>query len=148
MVTVLSTGVVDEGPLLAMARQGDHNAFNNLTEPYRRELLVYGYRLLGSFPDAEDLIQETFLRAWTRLTLFAGRSSYRAWLYKIATSTGLNMLAYTSRRTLPEITSLPARAHSSATPAGAEPDWLEPLPDTYISDVTATPDALYSLRES
>src|SRR5262249_4233646 len=68
--------------------------------------------------------------------------------YKIATSTGLNMLAYTSRRTLPEITSLPARAHSSATPAGAEPNWLEPLPDTYISDVTATPDALYSLRES
>src|SRR5689334_9301810 len=101
MVRVVGTQMADEGPLLAMARQGDEDAFQSLTEPYRRELLAYGYRLLGSFQDAEDLIQETLLRAWTRLASFAGRSSFRAWLYKIATNTGINMLAYTSRRPLP-----------------------------------------------
>jgi RNA polymerase sigma-70 factor, ECF subfamily len=74
----VSSREVDEACLLATARQGDPDAFTHLTEPYRRELVVYGYRLLGSFQDAEDLIQETLLRAWTRLASFAGRSSFRA----------------------------------------------------------------------
>lgn len=140
--------MVDEGPLLAMARQGDPDAFQNLTEPYRHELLVYGYRLLGSFQDAEDLIQETLLRAWTRLASFAGRSSFRAWLYKIATNTGLNMLAYTSRRSLPIDTPSPAYVNPLSLPPISEPAWLEPILDTAITDLTATPDAIYSLRES
>lgn len=134
--------MADEGPLLAMARQGDEDAFQSLTEPYRRELLAYGYRLLGSFQDAEDLIQETLLRAWTRLASFAGRSSFRAWLYKIATNTGLNMLAYTSRRPLP------AASTPAAPPTTTESVWLEPILDASITELTATPDAIYSLRES
>src|SRR6266849_1031797 len=96
MVAGLSTHEVDEALLLATARQGDQDAFKHLTEPYRRELLVYGYRLLGSLQDAEDLTQETLVRAWTRLASFAGRSSFRAWLYTIATNAGLNMLAHAS----------------------------------------------------
>lgn len=148
MVTALSTREVDEALLLATARQGDHDAFKNLTERYRRELLVYGYRLLGSFQDAEDLTQETLLRAWTKLASFAGRSSFRAWLYKIATNTGLNMLAHASRRSLPMNTSSPARADAPPLPAIAEPIWLEPLLDSYIADLSPTPDAMYSLRES
>jgi RNA polymerase sigma-70 factor (ECF subfamily) len=129
--------LVDEEALLALARQGNHDAFQNLTEPYRHELLVYGYRLLGSLQDAEDLIQETLLRAWTRLTSFAGRSSFRAWLYKIATNTGLNMLAYAPRRALP-----------TGAATTADQRWLEPLLDINIADVSSAPDAVYSLYES
>jgi len=110
--------------------------------------LVYGYRLLGSFQDAEDLIQETLFRAWTRLASFAGRSSFRAWLYKIATNTGLNMLAYTSRRMLHTNMVSPVHVDASSALARSDPGWLEPLPDSYISDLTATPEALYGLRES
>jgi len=148
MVAGLSTREVDEALLLATARQGDHDAFKHLTEPYRRELLVYGYRLLGSLQDAEDLTQETLVRAWTRLASFAGRSSFRAWLYKIATNAGLNMLAHASRRSLPLHTSSPARATTPSHPLITEPIWFEPLLDAQIADVSATPEALYSLRES
>ncbi len=117
-------------------------------EPYRRELLVYGYRLLGSIQDAEDLIQETLLRAWTNLATFAGRSSFRAWLYKIATNAGLNMLANASRRSVPVHMPSASSADSSSLPQSADLSWLEPLPDACIIDMSPTPDAVYSLRES
>jgi RNA polymerase sigma-70 factor (ECF subfamily) len=113
------------------------NRFKNLTEPYRHELLVFSYRLLGSLQDAEDLTQETLVRAWTKLASFAGRSSFRAWLYKIATNTGLNMLAHASRRAPP-----------IQAGASGEPVWFEPLLDSQIADLSTTPDAVYSLRES
>ncbi len=148
MVRALGTREVAEALLLATARRGDHDAFKHLTEPYRRELLVFGYRLLGSFQDAEDLTQETLLRAWTRLASFAGRSSFRAWLYKVATNTGLNMLAHASRRSLPAQMSAPSGGDAPPVPSISEPIWLEPLLDSYVADVSAAPDALYSLRES
>jgi RNA polymerase sigma-70 factor, ECF subfamily len=151
MAKALGTREVNEALLLAAARQGDHEAFTSLTEPYRPELLVYGYRLLGSFQDAEDLIQETLLRAWTRLASFAGRSTFRAWLYKIATNTGLNVLAHASRRSLPMQASSPpdpADAPSYEAP-DAEPLWLEPILESYVdAGVTSSPEAVYSLRES
>jgi RNA polymerase sigma-70 factor (ECF subfamily) len=147
-VAAVSTGEADEALLLATARQGDNDAFNHLTEPYRRELLVYGYRLLGSLQDAEDLTQETLLRAWTRLASFAGRSSFRAWLYKIATNTGLNMLAHASRRSASMNGSSSARANTLPSPLATEPIWFEPLLDAHIADLSTTPEALYSLRES
>src|SRR5215467_4942638 len=148
MVRGLNTRATDEGPLLAMARQGDHDAFDHLTEPYRRELLVYGYRLLGSFQDAEDLIQETLLRAWTRLASFAGRSTFRAWLYKIASNTGLNMLAHTSRRSLPMNSASSVSASSGRGRPSADASWLEPILDTDLIDMNSSPEAAYSMRES
>ena len=86
---------------LQAARSGDQQQFSELVEPYRRELRVYCYRLLGSLQDAEDVVQETMLRAWRRLDTFEGRASLRAWLYKIATNASLDALDHKARRALP-----------------------------------------------
>src|SRR3954453_3884503 len=89
---------------LAAARAGDQEAFRHLTDPYRRELLVHCYRILGSVEDAEDMLQEALLRAWRRLESFEGRTSLRRWLYKIATNVSLDALDRRHRRTLPTAT--------------------------------------------
>src|SRR4029453_13601598 len=81
-----------EGTLLAAARGGDERAFARLTSPYRRELQVHCYRMLGSVDDAEDVVQETMLRAWRRLATFGGRTSLPPWLYTIATTARLTLL--------------------------------------------------------
>jgi len=83
---------------LARARAGDEDAFRELTDPYRRELQVHCYRILGSVQDAEDLVQETRLAAWRGLDAFEGRSSIRAWLYRIATNRCLNALRDRARQ--------------------------------------------------
>jgi RNA polymerase sigma factor (sigma-70 family) len=83
---------------LARARAGDEEAFRELTESHRRELQLHCYRILGSIQDAEDLVQETLLAAWRDLERFEGRSSLRAWLYRIATNLCLNALRARSRR--------------------------------------------------
>ena len=110
--------------VLARAQAGESDAFAQLTDPYRRELHVHCYRILGSFQDAEDLLQETPLSAWQALDRFDGRS-LRAWLYRIATNRCLNYLRDSSRR--PQIT---AAADSGSLFAGAapsdEPWWIEP----------------------
>ena len=78
---------LDETANFNAARAGDQKAFERLVDPYRRQLLVHCYRILGSFEDAEDMLQETLVRVWKKLNSFEGRSSLRAWLYKIATNT-------------------------------------------------------------
>src|SRR5450432_2309598 len=83
---------------LARAQRGDEDAFAQLTDPYRRELQLHCYRILGSLQDAEDLLQETLLAAWRGLEQFEGRSSLRAWLYTIATNRCLNALRERDRR--------------------------------------------------
>jgi len=83
---------------LPRARAGDELAFRELTDPYRRELQVHCYRILGSVQDAEDMLQETLLAAWRGLGEFQERSSLRAWLYRIATNRCLNALRDTGRR--------------------------------------------------
>jgi len=90
--------------LLDHAKRGDRDAFHHLVEPYRRELQLHCYRMLGSLHDAEDLVQETFLRTWRELDSFEGRASVRSWLYRIATNACLNALASraSARRVLPE----------------------------------------------
>src|SRR5262249_37930885 len=88
--------------LIAKARAGDGEAFRELTEPYLRELQVHCYRMLGSFQDAEDALQNTLLTAWQSLAGFEGRASIRTWLYKIATNRCLDALRAASRRAAKE----------------------------------------------
>jgi len=132
---------------LERARSGDDQAFRELTEPHRRELQLHCYRILGSIQDAEDLVQETLLAAWRSLEAFEGRSSVRAWLYRIATNRCLNALRARSRR--------PREPRSvDETPAPTrrtEPIWLEPYPDVLLDEIpdrSPGPAARYEARES
>jgi RNA polymerase sigma-70 factor (ECF subfamily) len=135
---------------LARARAGDGQAFRELTEPYRRELQVHCYRILGSTADAEDVLQETLLAAWRGLGGFEGRSSLRSWLYRIATNRCLNALRDSGRR--PRAT--PANPSEVPLPEPTrrgDPSWLEPYPDILLDDlpdVSPGPEARYETRES
>ena len=130
------------------ARAGDEQAFAQLTEPYRRELQVHCYRLSGSLTDAEDLVQETLLAAWRGLSGFEGRSSVRAWLYRIATNRCLNAMRAANRRVPTEPTPPFAPPEPSRR---SEITWLQPCPDTLLdglADTAAGPEARYQVTES
>jgi RNA polymerase sigma-70 factor, ECF subfamily len=104
--------------------------FARLTDPHRRELLVHCYRMLGSFHDAEDVVQETYLRAWRGFPQFEGCASVRTWLYRIATNACLTALDNKSRRVLPSGLGGPSRDGPDALDERhLEIPWLEPLPD-------------------
>jgi RNA polymerase sigma-70 factor, ECF subfamily len=108
----------------------DNEEFTQLADPFRRELLVHCYRMLGSVHDAEDLVQETYLRAWRGYDGFEGRSSLRVWLYRIATSACLTALEHRSRRVLPSGLGMPGTDPDgplAVAPPGIE--WVQPLPD-------------------
>ncbi len=132
--------------VLARAQSGDGEAFQELTDPYRRELRVHCYRILGSFQDAEDILQETLLSAWQALDRFDGRS-LRAWLYRIATNRCLNYLRATSRRPKASGGSDWGSQFADATHSD-EPWWLEPYPDALIDEIEPGPEARYDARES
>ncbi len=137
-----------EGALLRAAVGGNSQAFSQLFEPYRRELLLYGYRLLGSLQDAEDLVQEVGVRAWTKLATFEQRASLRTWLYRITTNLGCDLIEQRQRRSLPQY-EVPAAHLADPTPAlSAEPIWIDPLPDTLLVDRTGEPETHYLRRES
>jgi RNA polymerase sigma-70 factor (TIGR02960 family) len=124
--------------LIARARAGDGEAFRELTEPYRRELQVHCYRMLGSFQDAEDALQETLLAAWQGLAGFIEeRASLRTWLYKIATNRCLNALRSASRRPAKEW-DLPNVEPPEPTRLG-EVVWLQPYPDALLEDAAGVP---------
>ncbi|MFF4359373.1 sigma-70 family RNA polymerase sigma factor [Streptomyces sp. NPDC001604] len=136
---------------LARARAGDGEAFRELTEPYRRELQVHCYRMLGSVQDAEDTVQETLLAAWRGLGGFQGRASVRAWLYRIATNRCLNALRDAARRPRPRQPSAGPPPDVPEPTRRSEPLWFEPYPDTLLEDLPDTapgPDARYESRES
>jgi RNA polymerase sigma-70 factor (TIGR02960 family) len=119
-------------------RASDESAFTNLTEPHRRELHVHCYRMLASFDEAEDAVQETFLRAWRSRNGFDGSSMFRAWLYRIATNVCLDMLRRNSRR-------LTTMHNFSEVP------WLQPYPDQLLDEVAPSdeqPDAVVVERET
>ena len=114
----------------------DAAAFSGVVDRHRRELHVHCYRMLGSFEDAEDTVQETFLRAWRRRETFEGRSTFRAWLYRIATNACLDLLA----------------KHRPRPAAGGEVLWLQPYPDRLLDELPAVdvdgPEALAVARET
>ncbi|HEV2259082.1 MAG TPA: sigma-70 family RNA polymerase sigma factor [Streptosporangiaceae bacterium] len=131
---------------LARARAGDGEAFGELIDPYRAELLAHCYRILGSVADAEDVLQEALLAAWRSLGRFDGRS-LRAWLYRIATNRCLNYLRDESRR--PHSVDLPEQGTGWAGLVRSDgPWWLEPYPDALLGDAVAGPEARYDGRES
>src|SRR4051812_25105977 len=135
--------------LISRARAGDADAFHALTAPHRRELQVHCYRMLGSFQDAEDALQDTLLAAWQGFESFEERASLRTWLYRIATNRCLNARRSASRR--------PAKAWDVPGVETPEPTgpregvWLEPFPDTLLDgawDGPLGPEARYERRES
>jgi RNA polymerase sigma-70 factor (TIGR02960 family) len=132
------------GQTLARARAGDEDAFRELTDPYRRELQLHVYRIVGSAQDAEDLIQETLLAAWRGLERFEARASVRAWLYRIATNRSLDALRVSRRR--------PEDLQGMTEPTGSgEPIWLQPYPDVLfdgIPDEAPGPEARYETKEA
>jgi RNA polymerase sigma-70 factor (TIGR02960 family) len=139
-----------ERALLEAARRDDGAAFGQLVEPYRPELQAHCYRMLGSVQDAEDALQEAMLGAWRGLAGFEGRSSLRAWLYRIATNACLRLLKRRPRRLLAADRGPAARPQDELDEPVLEPVWLEPYPDERLAveDGPAAPEARYELRES
>jgi RNA polymerase sigma-70 factor (ECF subfamily) len=132
---------------LARARAGDEDAFRELTDPYRRELQLHIYRIVGSPHDAEDLLQETLLSAWRGVEQFEGRASVRAWLYRIATNRSLDALRASRRRPedLQRMTEMPEPTRHG------ESIWLEPYPDVLlegVADQAPGPEARYETKET
>src|ERR671931_746682 len=148
--TARSAGIVRERELLKAAREGDQDAFGRLVEPYRRELQAHCYRMLGSYADAEDALQETLLRAWRALPGFEERSSLRSWLYRIATNACLRAIERRPKRVLPIDYGPAADPHDEPREPLTESVWVEPYPDEMLGleDALAGPDARYEQRES
>ena len=135
--------------LISEARAGDGEAFRRLTEPHRRELQVHCYRMLGSFQDAEDVLQETLLAAWQGFAGFEERASLRTWLYQIATNRCLNARRSASRRPAKEW-NVPKVEPPEPTRLG-EVLWLEPYPDALLEgamELPLGPEARYEQAES
>jgi len=121
---------------------------SSFIEPYRQELHLHCYRLLGSLHDAEDLVQETMLRAWQHFNTFKGAASLRTWLYSIATHACLDFLKRRVPRTLPMAAYPVAEPTGSLPKPSPEVPWLEPCPDAWLDEVTYNPEARYTRRES
>src|SRR2546430_3521694 len=116
--------------------------FLRQADPYRRELLAHCYRMLGSVHDAEDLVQETYLRAWRAYDRFEGRSSLRTWLHSIATRACLTALENRSRRPLPTGLGSPSSSPSDTPVEQPEVPWLEPAPGALGARASADPAAI------
>jgi RNA polymerase sigma-70 factor, ECF subfamily len=141
---------MSERELLAAARRGDQDAFGRLVEPYRRELHAHCYRMLGSFPDAEDALQDALLGAWRGLSRFERRSSLRSWLYRITTNACLKAIQRRPKRVLPIDYGPASDPHDRPAEPLVESVWVDPYPDEhlFVEDDTATPEARHEQRES
>jgi RNA polymerase sigma-70 factor (ECF subfamily) len=141
----VSVGLRKLGGVTVLAHETD-DEFLLKAEPHRRELLAHCYRMTGSLHDAEDLVQETYLRAWKAYSGFKGQSSLRTWLYRIATNTCLTALDSRQRRPLPTGLGAPSSDPLDDITARDEVPWLEPLPDQH--DDPADPSTIVGTRES
>jgi RNA polymerase sigma-70 factor (ECF subfamily) len=141
---------VNERELLEAAERGDGDAFAELVEAYRPQLVAHCYRMLGSVPDAEDALQEALIGAWRGLGGFEGRSSLRSWLYTIATNACLKVIERRPRRVLPLDYGPAADPHDGPGEPLVESVWVEPYPDerVRVPDGLAGPEARYEQRES
>nr|WP_163510729.1 sigma-70 family RNA polymerase sigma factor [Fodinicola acaciae] len=127
----------------------DNDEFVRLTDPFRRELLAHCYRMLGSVHDAEDLVQETYIRAWKAYDAFEGRSSLRTWLYKIATRTCLTALESRSKRPMPSDFGGPSDEPTGDLRESTEVAWLQPIPTAGGSEESPSdPAAIVTSKES
>jgi RNA polymerase sigma-70 factor, ECF subfamily len=130
-------------------RVADDTEFVQLTDPFRRELLAHCYRMLGSVHDAEDVVQETYLRAWRSYGGFEGRSSVRTWLYRIATSACLRAIERNGRRPLPSGLGGPSDApERRLLPVPADVAWLQPIPDALLAAAPGDPAEVVVSRNS
>src|SRR5688572_27040025 len=147
MARLGTTGHAENPEAAGPGAMADESAFAELTRRYRRELHVHCYRMLASFEDAEDLVQETFLRAWQKRATYQGRAPFRAWLYRIATNACLDFLARHERRVV-ELTAIGAPSGADVTLSHFE--WLQPYPDRLLGDdlVQADADAKVIRRET
>src|SRR6058998_2743820 len=148
--TARSAGIPRERERLQAARDGDRDAFRRLVEPYRRELQAHCYRVLGSYADAEDALQETLLRAWRALPRFEERSSLRSWLFAITTNACLRAIERRPKRVLPIDYRPAADPHDGPGEPLVESVWVEPYPDERLGleEGLAGPEARYEQRES
>src|SRR3954470_12031956 len=128
--------------IVAAVHAGDETTFGELVEPHRRELQVHCYRMLGSLEDSEDLVQETFLRAWRGRARFGsdGRFSVRAWLFRIATNACLDVLRSRPRRVTPPEVAPPAGDPAAAPSPPADLPWLQPSPDRLLEPIAPAED--------
>src|SRR5260221_8481211 len=126
----------------------DGAEFASRTEPFRRELLAHCYRMLGSVDEAEDLVQETYLRAWRSYAGFEGRSSVRTWLYQIATNACLTAVQRRAGRPLPSGLGAPGGEAGQLPEAGSEVAWLQPIPDALVTAESADPASIAVARGS
>jgi RNA polymerase sigma-70 factor (ECF subfamily) len=124
------------------------DSFEALVGPYRAELHAHCYRMLGSSHDADDALQDAFLRAWRALPRFEGRSSLRSWLYRITTNSCLRLIERRPKRVLPIDYGPPSDAHDDPAPPLVESVWVEPYPDAALPGGFSGPEARYEQRES
>jgi RNA polymerase sigma-70 factor, ECF subfamily len=149
MTTAATAGSARERELLEAARGGSEDAFRDLVEPHRGELQAHCYRMLGSVQDAEDAVQDAFLRAWRALPRFEPRHSLRAWLYKIATNVSLDAIARRPKRVLPPDYVPSTGGEQTAGEPAIESVWIEPYPDERlgVEDGPTAPESRYEQRE-
>jgi RNA polymerase sigma-70 factor, ECF subfamily len=130
-----------EEQIVSAAIAGDEAAFTQLVERHRGELQVHAYRMLGSLEDAQDALQETFLRAWTGRATYRGQSTFRAWLYRITTNACLRILERRPRRLVPYDAGPAAKLGARPQPPADLP-WLQPYPDLLIEETPGPADAV------
>jgi RNA polymerase sigma-70 factor (ECF subfamily) len=122
--------------------------FGRLAEPYRRELVAYGYRMLGSVDDAEEIVQDVYLEAWRAYDRFEGRSSLRTWLYRIATRAFVKAAMRRERRPLPSDVGGPAWTATASIQSAPDLLWLQPVPDSLVADSGQDPAAVVIARQT
>jgi RNA polymerase sigma-70 factor, ECF subfamily len=148
MTGIETTGVVGEdAAIVAAVRGGSESEFATLVERHRRELRVHCYRMLGNYEDAEDLVQETFAKAWRNRAGFEGRATFRAWLYRIATNACLDAIKRRRRR----VTVFRPGPAAERPPMFDEVPWLQPIPDQHLelsAPAEAEPDAVVVAKET